>query len=366
MHFEGLFRLHIEGLIAIGFFSLVAAETGLSWARNLRSYELRDTIANFALAFSDLLMAAGMKGIFLLLFAFLHQFAPMYWGGSWYAWVALILVNDFLYYIFHRLGHRCRFMWAFHVTHHSSQRYNFTVAVRLNLFILPLHFLFMLPLAILGFSPALILAVNSLTTLYQLWVHTELIGKLPFLDRIFNTPSNHRVHHGKNPHYLDRNYGAIFIFWDRFFGTYEPEIETPIYGLTKNVDSHNPMTLTFHEVRAMWSDVTKPGPLHQRLKYIFGAPGWQPEVSPSFRHTSAPNFLPVPGIKQLYLSIKTTGVNWKELKPNYMKRVPGSSFSISNTFNRFFPPKNDDKNLTDHVSLGAGIPTESRLPTDHK
>ena len=217
-----------------------------------------------------------MKGAFLLLFALLHRFAPVDFDHTWYGWVLLIVVNDFVYYVFHRLGHRSRFMWAFHVTHHSSQKYNFSVAIRLNLLIFPLHFLFMLPLALIGFRPEAILVVNSITTLYQLWVHTELVGKLGVLDRVFNTPSNHRVHHGSNSQYLDRNYGAMFIFWDHLFGTYEPEVERPIYGLTKNVDSYNPVTLTVHEVRAMLRDVARPGPLRQRLMYLFGPPGWKP------------------------------------------------------------------------------------------
>ena len=272
--------MQLEVVIAVGFFLLIGIETTVSWAHNLRSYEFRDTAANFALALGDLFMAAAMKAVFLLLFAFLHRNAPLDMGLAWYSWVLLVLVNDFIYYVFHRLGHRCRFMWAFHVTHHSSQKYNFSVAIRLNLFILPLHFLFMLPLALLGFRPEAILAINSVTTLYQLWVHTELVGKLGVLDRVFNTPSNHRVHHGSNPRYLDRNYGAMFIFWDHLFGTYEPEVEAPVYGLTRNVDSYNPVTLTLHEVQAMVRDVARPGPLHHRLMYLFGPPGWQPAAAP--------------------------------------------------------------------------------------
>ena len=266
----------LEVVIAVGFLVLVGIETVVSWRHNLDSYEFRDTAANFALALGDLFMAAAMKGAFLLLFAFLHRFALVDFGHTWYGWVLLIVVNDFVYYVFHRLGHRSRFMWAFHVTHHSSQKYNFSVAIRLNLLIFPLHFLFMLPLALIGFRPEAILVVNSITTLYQLWVHTELVGKLGVLDKFINTPSNHRVHHGSNSQYLDRNYGAMFIFWDRLFGTYEPEVERPIYGLTKNVDSYNPVTLTLHEVRAMLRDVARPGPLRQRLMYLFGPPGWKP------------------------------------------------------------------------------------------
>ena len=269
--------MHLEVAIAIGFFLLIGIETTVNWAHNLCSYEFRDTVANFALALGDLLMAAAMKALFLLLFAVLHRYAPVDMGLAWYSWVLLVLVNDFIYYVFHRLGHRSRFMWAFHVTHHSSRKYNFSVAIRLNLFILPLHFLFMLPLALLGFRPEAILAINSITTLYQLWVHTELVGKLGSLDRIFNTPSNHRVHHGSNPQYLDRNYGAMFIFWDHLFGTYEPESDAPVYGLTKNIDSYNPVTLTLHEARAMFRDAVRPGPLRHRLRYLFGPPGWRPE-----------------------------------------------------------------------------------------
>ena len=272
--------MHLEAAIAIAFFLLIGIETTVSWVHNLRAYEFKDTATNFALALGDLFMAAAMKAVFLLLFAFLHRFAPVDMGLTWYSWVLLVLVNDFIYYVFHRLGHRSRFMWAFHVTHHSSQKYNFSVAIRLNLFILPLHFLFMLPLALMGFRPEAILAINSITTLYQLWVHTELVGKLGILDKIFNTPSNHRVHHGSNPRYLDRNYGAMFIFWDHLFGTYEPEREVPVYGLTKNVDTYNPVTLTLHEARAMFRDVARPGPLRHRLMYLFGPPGWRPGAAP--------------------------------------------------------------------------------------
>ena len=284
--------MSLEAVIAIGFFTLIGVETAVSWAHNLHTYEFKDTAANFALAFGDLLMAAAMKAVFLLLFAFLHRFAPIDMGLSWYSWALLVVVNDFIYYVFHRLGHRCRFMWAFHVTHHSSQKYNFSVAIRLNLFILPLHFLFMLPLALLGFQPEAILAINSITTLYQLWVHTELVGKLGFLDRIFNTPSNHRVHHGSNRQYLDRNYGAMFIFWDHLFGSYEPEVEPVVYGLTKNVGSHNPVTLTVHEARAMLRDVMRPGPLRQRLMYLFSPPGWRPAPAPEARPSARPGWRP--------------------------------------------------------------------------
>ncbi|MDE0228963.1 MAG: sterol desaturase family protein [Spirochaetaceae bacterium] len=283
--------MSLEAIIAIGFVALIAIETTISWLHNLRTYEFRDTAANFALAFGDLLMAAAMKAVFLVLFALLHRFAPLDMGLSWMSWALLVVINDFIYYVFHRLGHRCRFMWAFHVTHHSSQKYNFTVAVRLNLFILPLHFLFMLPLALLGFRPEAILAINSITTLYQLWVHTELVGKLGFLDRVLNTPSNHRVHHGSNPQYLDRNYGAMFIFWDHLFGTYEPEGEPVVYGLTKNVGSHNPVTLTFHEVRSMVRDVMRSGPLRQRLMYLFGPPGWRPAPASEALRRASPGDL---------------------------------------------------------------------------
>ena len=255
-------------------------------------------------------------------------------------------------------------MWAFHITHHSSRRYNFTVAVRLNLFILPLHFVFMLPLAILGFSPELIIAVNSLTTLYQLWVHTELIGNLGFLDRIFNTPSNHRVHHGKNPHYLDRNYGAIFIFWDRLFGTYEPEVEAPVYGLTHNVDSHNPFTLTFHEVQAMWRDVAQPGSLRQRLRYIFGSPGWQPDVAPSIRPKLISNF-PLLQIKNPYLPTKATAAEWaaSRLRHGYYW-LYRSSFIVANMFIRFNLLKNNATEPKDSLQFTGRTKVKSRLSVD--
>ena len=269
--------MQIEIAVAAGWFLLlVSIETLFCWAYKIRTYDLKDTVANISLAVSDLVFAAALKGFFLWLFTLLHKLSLYDFGHSWYGWILLIFVNDFGYYIFHRCAHRCRFMWAFHVTHHSSERYNFSVAIRLNLLIFPLHFIFMLPLAILGFRPEAILLINSLTTLYQLWVHTELIGNLGIIDKIFNTPSNHRVHHGANPQYIDKNYGATFIFWDYIFGSFEPEVEKPNFGLTKNISSNNPFTLTFHEALSMFRDVSKPGSFRNRFMYMFGPPGWKP------------------------------------------------------------------------------------------
>ena len=272
----------LEATIAMGFLLLIGIETLIGWSNGLYIYDVKDTLANVALALGNLVMAVAMKGGFLTGLVFLHRLAPWDFGHTWYGWVLLVLINDFSYYVFHRLGHRSRFMWALHITHHSSQRYNFFVAVRLNMLIFPLHALFIAPLALMGFRPGAIMMISAFTTLYQMWTHTELVGKLGCLDKVLNTPSNHRVHHGSNPQYLDRNYGAIFIFWDHLFRTYEPEVAKPVYGLTKNVNSYNPVTLTLHEVHAMLRDVARPGPWRQRLIYLLRPPNWMlPMVSKS-------------------------------------------------------------------------------------
>lgn len=195
---------------------------------------------------------------------------------GWAAWVVAIVGIDFMYYWWHRTHHEIRLLWAAHVAHHSSQRYNLSTALRQSWFlftVLP----YWIPIALLGIDAKVIMAAFSINLLYQFWIHTETIGRLwgPF-EFVFNTPSHHRVHHGSNQQYLDRNYGGILIVWDRLFGSFEPEREPVVYGLTKNISTYNVFAIETHELVAIWRDVRAAQDRRTKLNHLFRGPGWQP------------------------------------------------------------------------------------------
>lgn len=193
----------------------------------------------------------------------------------------LFLLLEFCYYVFHRASHRIRWFWSAHVAHHSSSYMNFSTAMRQSaLYSLGGNWLFYLPLAFLGFEPVWIFFMLSVNLAYQYFIHTEWIGKLhPAIEFVFNTPSHHRAHHGRNPEYIDRNYGGILILYDRLFASFVAEREDlPVeYGITRPVNSFNPLWLTVHEWVAMFRDATRPGPLRQRLKHFWAPPEWRRE-----------------------------------------------------------------------------------------
>ncbi|WP_137938546.1 sterol desaturase family protein [Chitinivorax sp. B] len=193
--------------------------------------------------------------------------------------LAFLLV-DFLYYVDHRCGHEIRAYWALsHSVHHSSPQYDQTTGLRISFidgFTSPW---FYLPAFLLGFNPALVVGWFAFVLAYQQWIHTETIGKLKWLDPWLNTPSNHRVHHGTQPHYLDKNYGAVLIIWDRLFGTYQKEEETVIYGLTQPIQSSNPFEVHLCEAKRLWHDLHHAPTWLTRLQYLYHKPGWQPASS---------------------------------------------------------------------------------------
>jgi sterol desaturase/sphingolipid hydroxylase (fatty acid hydroxylase superfamily) len=207
---------------------------------------------------------------------FLHGFGVFTSKGLLY-WALLFLAQDFAYYLLHCADHFCRFFWASHVTHHSSEKFNLAVAIRSSVFQPYYRFLYFIPLALCGFEALDIVFMYAATQVYGFWVHTETIGKLPrWFEFVFVTPSHHRVHHASNPEYLDANMGMVLIIWDRLFGTFRPELEgvKPIYGLTKNIHSHNPFVVVFHEWRAIFKDVKNATSFGDKLRYIFAPPGW--------------------------------------------------------------------------------------------
>ncbi len=242
-------------------------------------------------AFTSLLMGAGNVAAGLLLgfvsvtaLLWVWQFRFFDLGLHWRVFVIAFIFDDLRYYCYHRIAHRVRWVWAEHVNHHSSQHYNLTTALRQSwtgqmtgMFVLQV------PMVLLGFHPAVIAFVYGFNLIYQFWIHTEAIGKLPKpIEFIFNTPSHHRVHHATNPRYLDANYAGTLIVWDRMFGTFVEELpeDMPRYGIVKNVGTFNPVRVAFHEWVGMFKDVFSSGlTLRQRLMYMIAPPGWSHDGS---------------------------------------------------------------------------------------
>jgi len=262
-----------------GFFALMAVEGALAARQRVRGYESRDTLASLAMGTGNLVLDLGMKGVHLALLAAVARLAPFELRGTWWQWLLLIVGVDFCYYWFHRLSHEVRFLWAAHVNHHSSQRYNLSTALRQSWTTPFTILLFYWPLALLGFDPTAILVAIAVDTLYQFWIHTELIDRLGPLEWVFNTPSHHRVHHGANVEYLDRNHAGMFIVWDRLFGTFEPEGAPVRYGLTKNIDTYNPLRIAFHEWAALLRDAWRAASWSEALQYLLQPPGWSRDGS---------------------------------------------------------------------------------------
>jgi sterol desaturase/sphingolipid hydroxylase (fatty acid hydroxylase superfamily) len=267
---------------AIPFFvGLVVLEAVLcAWrrARGLeagRGYELRDSAASLAMGLGSVAIGLVGKGVEFALYSAAFELRLFDLGPGPWVFAAALVADDFCYYWFHRLHHEVRLLWAAHVNHHSSRHFNLSTALRQpwTTFARPL---FHLPLPLLGFDPLLAMTVHSLNLIYQFWIHTELVGRLGPLEWLFNTPSHHRVHHGRNVRYLDRNHGGIFIIWDRLFGTFEPERERVDYGLTKNLESFDPLRIAFHEWAALARDLRGACGWREVLRFALRPPGWRP------------------------------------------------------------------------------------------
>ena len=246
----------------------------------IRGYENKDTLASLAMGVGNVLISAfsTLAAVALWKVAFDHRLVNLGLSHAAWIWLVLFLAEDFCYYWFHRSHHELRLLWAAHVNHHSSRYFNLSTALRqpwLTPFTGPV---FWLPLAFLGFPPERILFAQAISLLYQFWIHTEAVRHLPApLEWLFNTPSHHRVHHGKNVAYLDRNHGGVLILWDRLFGTFEPEHEPVQYGLTHDIQTFNPLRIAVHEWQALARDVRRARSVSEVLGYVFAAPGWGPD-----------------------------------------------------------------------------------------
>jgi len=279
----------ISSFAAPVYIGFILLEIGLiTWRGAKGAYETKDATTSLAMGTGNLTFGLIFAGsVYAAIYAgllWLHQFALFDIGLSVFAVAACFVLDDLAYYWNHRFSHTVRWAWANHVIHHSSQHYNLTTALRQPWFGFATGlFVLKVPLVLLGFHPGIVAFCASLNLLYQFFIHTETVGKMPrWVEAVFNTPSHHRVHHGKNPRYLDSNYAGVFILWDRLFGTFVPEDEAePVnYGLVKDIGTFNPLRVAVHEYVAIGQDASRPGlTLRQRLAYAFAPPGWSHDGS---------------------------------------------------------------------------------------
>ena len=267
--------------VAIPFFGvLMLAELWFGRKHNKEIYEQKDFFASIGMGLGMLIIGVGVKTLAFMSMLFLFQFAPdsvveFLYYRNWWTWVIILFADDLTFYVHHRASHEVRVLWAAHVNHHSSQRYNLGTALRQSWTEVFYKYIWWMWMPLAGFNPIMILSMISISLIYQFWIHTEVITKLGVLEWFFNTPSHHRVHHASNYKYLDRNHAGILIIWDRLFGTFvEEDREKPIYGITNNIHTFNPFKIATHEFAALWKDIKRSPNLATKLKYIFYPPGW--------------------------------------------------------------------------------------------
>lgn len=260
---------------------LIGLEMGMSYFHEKKYYTLKDTITNVYLSALNGGIDLAFRVIYLAVLAACYQYKLVTIENVWLYWIALLILEDFAFYWLHRFDHEVRFFWAVHVTHHSSQLFNLTVGFRSSVFQPLYRFVYFIPIAFLGFRPEDIMLMYSATQIYGILIHTKYINKLGFLEYFLATPSHHRVHHGSNPRYLDKNMGMVFIFWDKWFGTFQKELDKdPVqYGLTTNLRDYHPLNVVFHEWKQILKDVISAPGLYNKWMYLFGPPGWSHDGS---------------------------------------------------------------------------------------
>jgi len=275
-------KIDLVGLAIPAFILLIILELILTRVRKQHAYEIKDTFTSLVLAVGSPIagILTGSLGLAAALAVYDLRLFDIGW--TWSALVLCFFAVDLHYYWMHRLCHERRLWWASHVVHHSSQHFNLSTALRQDWTgAFSLIFLSKLPLVFIGFPPAMMFFFVGVTAVYQFWIHTEHVGKLGVLDKIFNTPSNHRVHHATNPRYLDCNHGGFLIIWDHIFGTYvaERDDDPCRFGIVSNLGSFHPLRAAFHEWVAMGHDLSRARSLREVYGYIWGPPGWTPDGS---------------------------------------------------------------------------------------
>lgn len=261
---------------------VIAIEMLYSHRNDRRLYSTKGTLSNVYLTALNMGLDLLMRTACLLVLNYFFRFRFVdHYSSAIVYWALLFLGEDFMYYWLHRIDHYCRFFWAVHVTHHNSEEFNLTVGFRSSVFQPLYRFIYFIPLSFLGFKGIDIMFIYSATQIFGILSHTQTIGKLGFLEYFLVTPSHHRVHHASNVRYLDKNMGMVLIIWDKLFGTFQKEEEKdPVkYGLTTNIKTYHPGKMVFHEWINILNDLKKKTSLKNKLKYVFGPPGWSHDGS---------------------------------------------------------------------------------------
>lgn len=250
-------------------------------------YRLNDAFANISCGIIDQATAVFAKvftvGAYVLVFSLFEDLTPWTLPSNWFFYILCFIAVDFAYYWAHRWSHQVNLFWTGHVVHHQSEEYNLSVALRQGAFQKILMFWVYLPLAIVGFPPEWIVVSMGLNLLYQFWIHTEAVDKMGVFEWVMNTPSHHRVHHGRNPKYIDKNHAGVFIIWDRMFGTFQKEEERPTYGITRPLNTFNPVMAHVQPFRELWQDVRSIPSFKHKVRYLLAPPGWYPESLGGFK-----------------------------------------------------------------------------------
>lgn len=291
------------------FILLILVEMLVARVKDRSRFEARDTLTSLGLGLGSTVAGLLTAGVIIGMAQWAYQYRLFDIGFVWWAWPLCFLLDDLAYYAFHRSAHRVRWFWAAHVIHHSSQHYNLSTALRQTWTgFISFTFLFRLPLFFIGFPVEMVLFVGGLNLIYQFWIHTEAIGRMPrWFEAVMNTPSHHRVHHATNPQYLDSNYAGVFIIWDRMFGTFVPERddEKIHYGIVKNLGSFNIIWAAFHEWVGIAKDVWHAPTLGAKWNYMVKPPGWSHDNS---RDTS-----------------ETIKARWRELQTAHQQAAKGEN-----------------------------------------
>ncbi|MFN3529422.1 MAG: sterol desaturase family protein [Bacteroidia bacterium] len=275
------------------FFILIGLEVFYDRVRKKGVYRFNDALTNISCGITEQVSGVFAKVFTVTLYYLVYEHVRLFTVPTdWYWLVLLFLMVDFAYYWAHRWSHEVNLFWAGHVVHHQSEEYNLSVALRQGVFQKFFTSFIYLPIALLGFDPYWFLLLAAFNTLYQFWIHTQFIGRMGWLEYVLNTPSHHRVHHGRDPKYIDKNHAGSLIIWDKMFGTFQAEEESPNYGITSPVNSWNPVFAQVQHLGMIWQDVNRVQGLANKFRVIFGKPGWLPESMGGYRKPEvvAPNY----------------------------------------------------------------------------
>lgn len=260
---------------------VIGSEILFSHLRRKHLYSTKGVIANVYLSALNFSLDILLRGFCLLVLNYFYKFHFFTIENAILYWVILAIAEDFMFYWLHRIDHFCRFFWAVHVTHHSSEEYNLTVGFRSSVFQPLYRFIYFIPISLMGFEGKDIMFMYAATQIYGILVHTQTVKKLGVFEYLLVTPSHHRVHHASNVKYLDKNMGMFLIIWDKMFGTFQKEEDNePVkFGLTTNINTYHPLKMVFHEWANIIRDITKSSSLKNKFMYVFGPPGWSHDGS---------------------------------------------------------------------------------------